>query len=334
MKIKQKIALMFIIFTFLLSASYMGQVQAEESLNQFGNVDWNAEWNMQGGVVIASQFTIQNSITITMMSVYTRDVAPTSYCRLGILSDNDNAPYQCLASTAVVPAQVSAGWQTVTLSEQITLQPGKYWLAHIDSGAGVIKYIEQPGSNPSISRDMESTHPWVFFSPLDVGNIMPEDVEAVDGTLAIVASFGPPDFDGSPEEYAMGAQCWTSGSAEPYPVQPTFTFGERVYVHWTPYEPSSGAVDIKVYKPGDTPGVDIPDSSFSGVYPDSSPISFAANLIGTWTITCNGYSTTITVVPVLVNPLPESPVGSLLLVVACFSMCALLPTLNRRTKIV
>lgn len=266
-----------------------------------------------GGVVVASQFTIDKSITVTMMSAYTKDMWPTSYCRMGIISDKDNAPYDCLASTAVVQQQVSPGWQTVPLANEITLSPGTYWLAHIDSGAGVIKYIEVPGSTRSISRNMQSTHPWVFFGPLDVGNIMPTDVQTVSGTLAIVASHGPPQFDGETTSgYSMGAQCWTSASASnPYPVQPTFKADDRVYIYWMPYSPETGEVDIKVYSPGSTPSVSIPYCSYKSISPQMSPVSFTPQTPGTWTLTCNGYSTSITVVPLLVFALPEYGLGAL-----------------------
>jgi hypothetical protein len=320
-------------FTFVILV-FFPITRADGTLTQFGNTDWNSEWNLAGGVVVASQFSIDQSIKVTMMSAYTKDVSPPSYCRLGILSDNNNAPYQCLCSTAVTQQQVTAGWQTIPLTSEITLQPGKYWLAQIDSGAGVIKYVEKPGSTLTISRNMQSSNAWIFFGPLDVGSTMPTDVQTVSGTLAIIASHGPPSFDGQHATYAKGAQCWTASSdSNPYPVQPAFPTHERVYIYWSPYNPSTGAVDIKIYSPGAIPSVSVPYCSFQAISPNTAPISFIPNTPGTWLLTCNGYSTSISVTPLDIFVLPEYPLGALLSLFAMFSGLVLFKNNRLRGKL-
>lgn len=125
------------------------------------------------------------------------------------------------------------------------------------------------------------------------------------------------------QTYAMGAQCWTSSSSSnPYPIQVTFNVGDTVYVYWTPYNPSTGDVDVNVYSPDQTPGVSTPYCSFIDQSPSSSPVSFVPDVAGTWVVTCNGYSATVTVTPVYVFPLPESVLGTLSAIGACFAAFA------------
>lgn len=132
------------------------------------------------------------------------------------------------------------------------------------------------------------------------------------------------------QTYAMGAQCWTSASnTNPYPIQATFNVGDTVYIYWTPYNPSTGNVDINIYSPDETPGSSTPYSSFIDQSPSSAPVSFVPNAPGTWVVTCNGYSATVTVTPVFV--MPESILGTLSLMVASFAAFAVFTIKKKAT---
>jgi hypothetical protein len=108
--------------------------QSQTGITEFGNINYDNSWNVEGGVVVASQFNLQQSLTINWMSVLTQDNSPPSYIRLGIFSDNDNQPGVCLASTNIVPSQSSFGWYSIPLSNSVTLDSGSYWLAEADTG--------------------------------------------------------------------------------------------------------------------------------------------------------------------------------------------------------
>jgi hypothetical protein len=283
------------------------------------DLDYNDSWNIQGGQIIASQFTIQQSISVNWMSVLIQDYAPTSIMRLGIFSDNNNQPDICLASTTVFPAQTTLGWYKLPLSSSISLEPGTYWLAESDSGACVIKYVEKPGASQTFST---SDYNPTAVQDTNVGSSFSGPLITVSGTLAIVASSGPPSIPNTspPPTYAEAAECWTSdSSSNPYPVQTSFPFGDPIYIYWSPFNPSDGVVDIIVISPiGTRPGHAI-YTNFLALTPPSAPVCFVPDQPGTWIINCNGYSTTITVFAVNVFVLPEYTLGAFLSIIACFA---------------
>ncbi len=305
-----------IVFALIFNLCYV-QAQTE---TKFGNVYSDDSWNSSGGVVVASQFTISQSITITWMSALIGDLAPPSFVRLGIFSDSNNLPSACLASTREFPtSSTDAVWCTFPLLNSITLQAGTYWLAEIDSGAGVEKtyFNEGPGSFNSVFAFSDS-----FMGQLDVGSTFPTSVTSLDGTLAIIASSGQSSNSEipTPPTYAESAQCWASASdSNPYPTQTSFAVGSPVYIYWTPSNPSTGVVDISVYYPsGTSPGHDTL-CSFNDQAPGNAPVSFVPDRPGTWVVTCNGYSTDIFVLPLTVFALPEYALGALLSLIACFA---------------
>jgi hypothetical protein len=318
---KTSVLVVFIVAS-LLSLIICGFAQAQQPITQFGNTSYNSSWNVMGGWIVASQFHIDQSLTVNWMSVLTQDNSPPSYLMLGILSDNNNQPSTCLASTNIVPSQVSNGWYTVPLTSPVTLQPGNYWLAEVDSGATVMKFIDTPGSSSSVYAFVPAN-----WGALSVGSQITSKIStplnSLIGTLAIVASSIPSNFAINPTtsfaNYAEGAQCWTSASiSNPYPIQTSFQEGTPVYIYWSPYNPNDGAVDISIYPPNGRPGITTAYSSFIDITPDKAPQSFTPNQAGTWIISCNGYSTIITITPVNVFALPEYALGALMSIVACF----------------
>jgi hypothetical protein len=316
------IMLMVIFVVSILFSSIFVQAQSQTDVTEFGNTNYNNSWNVEGGVVVASQFSLQQSLTVNWMSLLTQDDSPPSYIRLGIFSDNNNQPGVCLASTNVVPSQVSFGWYSVPLSNSVTLDPGNYWLTELDSGASVIKFVETPGSSTTVYTTLLQP-----FTQLNVGSQISAQLTTLSGTLTIVAGNSEPSVQEgtltSFSNYAQGAQCWTSSSnSNPYPIQTSFQVGTPVYIYWSPYNPSTGAVDVSVYPPSGTPGVTPAYSSFVDITPDQAPESFVPNAPGTWVVSCNGYSTTITITPVNVFDLPEYALGALLAIVACFAAFA------------
>jgi hypothetical protein len=162
------------------------------------------------------------------------------------------------------------------------------------------------------------------MNQLNVGNQVLAPLMTLSGTLAIVASISEPSVQAgtltSFSNYAQGAQLWTSSSSSnPYPIQTSFQVGTPVFIFWSPYDPINGAVDISVYEPNGTPEVVPAYSSFVDITPDQAPESFVPNAPGTWVVSCNGYSTTITITPVNVFPAPEYALGPLLAILACFA---------------
>lgn len=301
--------------------------KAQSTLTQFGNLDFNTSWNAEGDVVVASQFTIQSSITVTWISAYTVDESPYSVFRLGIFSDSNNEPFTCLASTAIVPSQTNQGWYQLPLSNAITLQAGTYWLAETDSGAGVLKYIETPDSAITVYTPPYGTSGALADSlgSLSVGSQLSAPLIVLSGCLAIIASSGPPSIPGvqPPVTYAESAQCWTSASSSnPLPEQTSFAVGQPVYIYWTPSNPASGDVNIWVYYPAGTPPGNAICCSFIEVSP-GTPITFTPSYAGTWIVDCNGYSTTTSTVSVIVGgssfPSPEYELGALLSLTACLA---------------
>jgi hypothetical protein len=292
-----------------------------QPLTQFGNVYADDTWNEGGGVIVASQFNITQSVTVTWMSVFTQDYSPPSFIRLGIFSDNNNQPYVCLASTGQFPSNSSIGWCSFPLSNSVTLPAGTYWLAEIDSGSGIAKYYyyEGPGSSFLSVYNFSNGN---FMGQLDVGNQFPTQVTSLDGTLSIIASSGQssnPEIP-TPPTFAETAKCWASTSnVNPYVVQPRFMVDYPVYIYWTPSNPSTGVVDISVFYPiGATPG-HAAFCSFVDQTPESAPVQFVPDRPGTWIIDCNGYSTDVFVTSVNVFPLPEYALGTLLSLIACFA---------------
>lgn len=333
-----KIVVIFLFLAILGLTFNLSFVQAQ-SITQFGNLNYNESWNLQGKVIVASQFNLQQSLTVTWMSVLMQDNAPYSSIRLGIFTDRNNQPYMCLGSTTLFPAQINMGWYKLPLSTAVTLQPGTYWLAEIDSGACVIKYIDTPSSSHTVSTFINSDDPSVVFGPLNVGNVMPTQLNTVSGTLAIVASSGPPSIPNTqpPPDYAGGAQCWTSeSSSNPYPAQTDFIAGTPVYIYWSPYTPSTGVVDICIYYPFGTAVGHAMFRSFIDLAPGDAPIQFVPTYGGTWVVTCNGYSTTIAVTNVEVSGntfvVPEYPLGALSAIVACLAGLSLFMLRHNITK--
>lgn len=157
----------------------------------------------------------------------------------------------CLASTAEFTAPTSSSWDQLPLSNSITLQPGAYWLAEIDTGAGVIKYCEKPGRSVTVYASAS-------MAALDVGNQLSMPLTSDSSTLAIVACFDAPQIPGAspPLGYAEDSQCWTSASSSsPDLTQTSFQTGQTVYIYWTPQNPSTVVVDISVdYPSGTSPG--------------------------------------------------------------------------------
>jgi hypothetical protein len=326
--------LILVIFTLIINSS---SVQAQsQTLTQFGNLNYNSDWNLSGGVIIASQFSIQQSITVTWMSVCLTDNAPFSFIRLGIFSDNNNQPYECLASTTRFPLTTNPGWYKLPLSQSITLQAGTYWLTEVDSGAGVIKYLDSTGLTLTMNTDyLGGTN---FFAPLDMGNEMPTPLHSVSGTLAIIASNGPPSIPNTqpPPTYAEYAQCWVSSSNTDPSIQTNFETGKPVYIYWTPQNPSDGVIDISIaYPQGVSPNANALVSFFN-LASEDAPVSFVPNYPGTWTIFCNGYSTSIAVLGVKVTGdyfvVTEYPLGGLLAIIACFASFGFVTIRRRRSK--
>jgi hypothetical protein len=322
------IACLSIIILCVSSSDNFVQAQSQ-TITQFGNTDYDNSWNVMGGVIVASQFHLEQSLTVTWMSVLTQDNSPPSYIRLGIFSDANNNPSICLGSTTVVQSQISFGWYSIPLSKSITLQPGTYWLAEVDSGATVLKFVQSPASSRTVYTPLTQT----FMQQLNEGNTLSLQLKSLSGTVAILASLGKPSLEmnsHSSNPYAAGAQCWTSSSSSnPYPIQPSFEVNSPVYIYWSPYGPTTGAVDISVYQPGQTPEVTAAYRSYISVIPSSKPVSFTPNVPGTWIISCNGYSTIITITPVDVFVLPEYSLGSLLSLCACLAAFTLLYLRNK-----
>jgi hypothetical protein len=72
----------------------------------------------------------------------------------------------------------------------VTLDPGNYWLAELDSGATVIKFVETPGSSPTVYNSLTQN----FMQELNVGNQISAPLTILGGTLAIVASNSEPSI--------------------------------------------------------------------------------------------------------------------------------------------
>ena len=318
MKSKKIVTLLLVLIAFSLIFN-LCYVQAQTE-TKVGNVYSDDSWDASGGVVVASQFTISQSITLTWMSALIQDLAPPSFVRLGIFSDNNNQPSTCLASTRQFPtSSIDPVWCTFPLSSSITLAAGTYWPAEIDSGAGVEKsyFNEGPGSFHSVFAFSDS-----FMGQLDVGSQFPFGTTSLDGTLAIIAGSGQSSNSEipSPPTYAESVQCWASDSnSNPYPTQTSFVVGAPVYIYWTPNNPSTGVVDISVYYPAGTSPGHATLCSFNDQTPQNAPVSFVPDRPGVWVVDCNGYSTDVFVLPLTVFAAPEYALGALLSLVACFA---------------
>jgi hypothetical protein len=327
-----KATTLFLILATIGLALNFGFVQAQSALTQFGNINHNCSWNLEGDVIVASQFSIQQSITVSWISSLTQDESPSSVFRLGIFSDSNNQPNICLALTPIVPSQPDMGWYQLPLSNSVTLQPGTYWLAETDSGAGVIKYIDNQASTITVYTPSYGSPSALQNSlgSLDVGSQLSATLITLSGSLAIVASSGPPSIPDvqPPPTYAESAQCWlSSSSTDPHATD--FAVGSPVYIYWSPNNPSTGVVNIWVYFPaGTSPGHSI-CCSFIELAPTSSPVSFVPTYAGTWVIDCNGYSTTTIIqndVPgnsYFLFVAPEDASGALLSIVVCFAALGL-----------
>ena len=198
MTFRKVISVLMVIVVLGLMLSF-GFVQADTQVS-FGNLNSNNTWNLSGGVVVASQFTITDSTTITWMSVLAQDNAWPSFIRLGIFSDNNNQPYECLASTNEFPSKGTADWCSYPLLQSVTLQAGTYWLAEVDSGAGVDKFIFSPGSALTVYSSSGDG----LMDQLNVGSqFSTTGMSSVGGTLAIYASSDTPSIPGSVESSCL-----------------------------------------------------------------------------------------------------------------------------------
>ncbi|MCW4025063.1 MAG: hypothetical protein NWF01_08520 [Candidatus Bathyarchaeota archaeon] len=155
------------------------------TVNQFGNLNYTTSWNRNGSYMIATQFTLEETVTVNSISTFMKDETPPSDCLYAIFSDLNNQPDKCLASTPKSPTHISFAWYTIALSAQITLPPGKYWLAEVDTGASVQKYVDTSKNALTVSSFLYD------YSPFIVGRTLPKQFTQEVGELAIAASLGP-----------------------------------------------------------------------------------------------------------------------------------------------